>query len=100
MSESKSKISLRVHPNAAKSEVIGLTDGILQVRIAAPPVKGQANKELITLLSKVLAISKRAITIIKGHTSRNKVITIDGLGQEAILKRLSPNSFSSDDASR
>ena len=91
MSGSKTKIQLRVHPNAARSEVIFINE-VLQVRVAAPPVKGKANKELITLLSQALGVSKGALAIIKGHTSRNKVITIDGLTQEEVMKRLFSSS--------
>ena len=100
MSGSKAKISLRVYPRARRSEVVGFTDGVLQVRVAAPPVKGQANKELLAFLSKALAVGKDALTIVKGHTSRSKVIAIDGLSQEDIVKRLSPKPFSSGDAKR
>ncbi len=89
MSESEVRISLRVYPNAARSEVVSFTDGVLRVRVAAPPVKGKANRELIAFLSKTLAVGKGALTIVKGHTSRSKVITIDGLSQEDVIKRLS-----------
>ena len=81
-------ISVRVHPNAIRSEVIGFNDGVLQVRVASPPIKGKANKELIAFLSQALDIGKRGIQIVKGHTSRNKVIAIDGLTQEEVMKRL------------
>jgi len=89
MSRSKAKISLRVYPNAARNEVVFI-NGVLQVRVAAPPVKGKANKELITFLSQELGINKATLAIIKGHTSRSKVITIDGLSQEEVIQRLSP----------
>ena len=81
---------MRVYPNAARSEVIGFTDEVLQVKVAAPPVKGKANKELIAFLSKALGVSKGSITLVKGQTSRNKVIAIDGLNTGDIIKRLSP----------
>ncbi len=92
MSESETKISLRVYPSAARNEIVSFTDGVLRVKVAAPPVKGQANKELITFLSQALAISKGALTIVKGHTSRSKVIAINGLRQEDVMKRLSSSS--------
>ena len=99
MSESEAKISLRVYPGAARSEVVGFTNDVLRVRVAAPPVKGQANKELIAFLSQALAVGKGALTIVKGRTSRSKVIAIDGLSREEIMRRLSPKpSSSSDDA--
>jgi uncharacterized protein (TIGR00251 family) len=90
LSERQAKISLRVFPNAARNEVAGFTDGVLRVKVAAPPVEGKANKELIALLARKLGLSKGDLTIIRGHTSRNKVIAIDGLSQEQVLRRLLP----------
>jgi len=89
-SERQAKISLRVYPNAARNEVVGFSEGVLRVKVSAPPVKGKANKELISFLSQTLGVGKGGLTIIKGHTSRNKVIAIDGLSQEEITRRLSP----------
>ena len=97
ISKNEAKISVRVYPNAARSEVVNFPDGVLRVKVSAPPVKGKANKELIALLSQVLGVDRSRVSITKGHTSRNKIIAIDGLGQEEITKRL----FSSGgDASR
>ncbi len=73
MPSNQAKILLLVHPGAAKNEVVSFADGVWQVRVAAPPVKGKANKELIAFLSKVLGVSKGSVTIIKGHTGRRKV---------------------------
>ena len=92
MSESKAKISLRVYPNAARNEVLDFTGGVLRVRVAAPPVKGKANKELVAFLSQTLGVGKSTLAVIKGHTSRSKVIAIDGLSQEDIMKRLFSSS--------
>ena len=85
----RTEISVRVHPNAARNEVTGVTDGIYQVRVSAPPVKGKANKELLAFLSKILGVGKGSLTIVKGHNSRSKVIAIDGLSQDEIIRRLS-----------
>lgn len=95
-----SLLQLRIRPNAAQSKVISFSDGVLQIKVAAPPTKGKANKELIALLSKVLGVGKGALEITKGHTSRNKVITVDGLTQEEVFQRLltKPSSSSSDNA--
>lgn len=83
------RLALKVTPNAGRNEIIGFSDGVLQVRIAAPPVKGKANKELTDFLSKTLGVSKSSISIVKGQTSRNKVIAIEGISREDILKRIS-----------
>ncbi len=95
MSGSEARISLRVYPNAARSEVVDFTDGVWRVRVAAPPVKGKANTELLTFISQILGVGKNSLTILKGHTSRSKVIAIDGLSREEVRQRLSPKPLSS-----
>ena len=82
------EISVQVHPNAGKNEIAGITDGVWRIKVAAPPVKGKANKELVAYLSRLLGVGKSRIGIIKGHTARRKIITIDGLTQEDITERL------------
>lgn len=77
-----------VQPNARQSRVVGLADGVLQVRVAAPPVKGRANLELIALLSDVLGVGRSDLTIEKGVTSRNKTIVINGLRQDQVASLL------------
>lgn len=82
-------MQVKVRPGAAWNEIAGLTGGVLQVKIAAPPEKGKANRELTAFLSGRLGIKKSSITIVKGETGRSKFITIDGLSPEDALKRLS-----------
>ena len=94
------RISLRVSPNASRNEMVSFTDGVLRVKVSAPPIKGKANRELITFISRLLGVSKGSINIVKGHTNRNKVVAIDSLSREEVMKRLLPEPFSSDDASR
>jgi len=83
------RLTVKVTPNANRNEIIAFSNGVLQVRIAAPPVKGKANKELTDFLSKTLGVRKSSISIVKGQTSRNKVIAIEGMSREDIIKRLS-----------
>lgn len=92
ISGSGAKIPLRVYPNAVRDEVLGFTDGVLLVKVAAPPIKGKANDRLLAFLSRLLGVSKSRVSIIKGHTSRNKLIAIDGLSRDDIMKRLSSSS--------
>lgn len=104
MSANQAKISLLVHPGAARSEVINFTDGVWQVRVAAPPVKGKANKELLSFLSKVLGVPQCALTIVRGNSGRHKLIAIDSLSREDITRRLSlsvkPSSYGDATTSR
>jgi len=83
--------SVRVVPRASKSEIVGAHDGALKVRIAAPPVDGAANAELIKVLAKTFSVSKTQVEIVGGQTSKTKQVKIsntDGarLSQIANLK--------------
>jgi uncharacterized protein (TIGR00251 family) len=81
----KTTISIRVHPNAARNEIVGFADDILRVKIAAPPLKGRANKELLSFLCQLLAVRSDRVSISKGYTARNKTIAIDGMSKESAL---------------
>jgi len=85
------RIVVRVQPNAGRNEVLGFKDDILRIRIAAPPVKGKANQELIAFLSDILGIRKSNLAIEKGTTGKKKVISITGLTQTQIIERATGN---------
>jgi uncharacterized protein (TIGR00251 family) len=63
---------VRVIPRAGRTEIAGVRDGAVLVRLAAAPVEGAANAELIDLLARILRIPKRDITIVSGERSRSK----------------------------
>jgi uncharacterized protein (TIGR00251 family) len=75
-------------PRAGRSGFAGLRDGALLVRLAAAPVDGAANDELIALFAKALKIPKCDITIVSGERSRSKRIRIAGLDREVVLSKL------------
>jgi uncharacterized protein (TIGR00251 family) len=79
---------IKVTPNASQNEIAGLRGGVLQVKIAAPPERGKANRELTTYLSRMLGVRKSAIEIIRGENSRYKAIAIEGMSQEDIIKKI------------
>lgn len=64
------------------------TAGGIRARLMAAPVDGAANKALIALLSRQLAVPARTITIVRGATSRHKVIDIAGLESAEVRLRL------------
>jgi uncharacterized protein (TIGR00251 family) len=82
------RISLRIQPGSPKNAVAGFVNGVWKIRIAAPPVEGKANRELIEYLSEILDIPKSSITVVRGETGRDKVIAIVGLTFEKVGKRL------------
>jgi uncharacterized protein (TIGR00251 family) len=81
------KLYIRVIPNAKNSEVTGKEGGVWKLRLAAPPIEGRANEELLEFLSKKLDVPKSLINILKGHASRQKILDIPG-GIEDIEERL------------
>jgi len=88
MNQSQARINVQVSPNARHNEVLGFESDILKVKVAAPPLQGKANKELIKFLSQTLKVNRGSITIERGLTSRNKIIAITGLDRTEIVKRL------------
>ena len=72
---------VRVIPRASRSEIVGEHDGAIKIKIAAPPVDGAANAELIKLLASKFNVSKGDIEIIGGETSKNKRIKITNLSE-------------------
>ncbi len=69
-------LSLLIVPNASKTEVVGMHDGALKIRLAAPPVDGKANEELVRFLAKTLGLSPSELSIDKGATGKRKRVSI------------------------
>ena len=82
------RIRVRVKPRASKSRVLGVRAGALEVAVAAPPVDGEANSELIRTLAAALASAKSAIEIISGEGSRSKLVAISGLTEADLRAKL------------
>ena len=85
------RIAVKVIPRSSKNS-IEWEQGNLKVRLTAPPVDGLANEALIALLAERLALPKRAIAIVRGTTSRQKTVEIEGMTMEAVEKRLAITS--------
>ena len=84
----QTRLSIRVKPNARCNDVSGLDEDILLVSVAAPPVKGKANRELVSFLSEMLHLRKSDIVVEKGATSRRKRLLVKGLTRSQIMQRL------------
>lgn len=82
------RIDVRLTPRASREEIAGEREGVLQVRVTAPPVDGAANEALVRLLAKRLRVAKGAVTIVSGETSRTKVVQVDGLTEDEVRARL------------
>ena len=82
------RFTVRVTPRASRNEIAGSQEGVLRVRLCAPPVEGKANQALVALLAGVLGVSKRDIEIVAGHTSRQKVVQVEGISPREVRARL------------
>jgi uncharacterized protein (TIGR00251 family) len=85
-SEKDGCLTFQVHvvPRASRSEIVGEHNGALRVRLAAPPVDGAANRELVAVLAKALHVTRSAVVIDAGHTSKIKRVTIRQCGPEIL----------------
>jgi uncharacterized protein len=76
---------VRVVPRARRSGFAGEHDGALRVRIAAAPVDGAANEELIAAIARALNVSRSAVEITSGHYGRTKRIRVGGTSCQAVM---------------
>jgi uncharacterized protein len=83
-------IRVRLTPKASSNEITGVGEGALRLRIQAPPVDGAANEKAREFLAECLGISRGAVSLERGQTSREKVFKIAGLRPEAIRALLRP----------
>jgi uncharacterized protein (TIGR00251 family) len=87
--KSGAALTLRITPRARKTEFAGvLEDGILRVRVAAPPVEGKANTALLTFLARVLGVRKNRIEIIAGERGLDKIVSVLDLSAEEVQSRI------------
>jgi len=86
--------TIRIHviPNAKIDKVVGERGDVIKIKLRAPAVGGKANTALRCFLAEELNIPQRAIMLVRGQTSRDKVIRIDGLREEAIRRFLVPRT--------
>lgn len=65
-----------LQPRASRSSLVGLHDNAIKIALTAPPVDGEANKQLIQFLSKLFRVKKSAISIVSGEHSRHKRVSV------------------------
>ncbi|CAG0980814.1 hypothetical protein GPROT1_02266 [Gammaproteobacteria bacterium] len=70
-------LALHVQPGAKRTETAGTYGDSLKIRLAAPPVDGKANAELVRFLADAFGVPQRQVTILRGETSRQKSVRID-----------------------
>jgi uncharacterized protein (TIGR00251 family) len=81
-------LSIKLQPRASSNEVAGPLGDALKIKVTAPPVDAAANQALIDLLAEELKCSRGQIQIVRGHTSRNKTVWIEGINSTKLLGAL------------
>lgn len=88
------RFEVHAKPRARKSRIMGERDDALVVQLAAPPVDGAANAELVELLASALSLPKRDVTLARGESGRVKLVEVRGLTADEVRARLGVRSSS------
>jgi uncharacterized protein len=83
------RLTVQVQPRAARNEIVARGGAALRVRVTAPPAGGAANEAVRVLLADALDCPRSAVTIVRGHSARTKLVEIAGLAPDALRVRLS-----------
>jgi len=81
-------MAVSVHPRSSRDGIEAVRDGVLHLRLRAAPVEGKANEALVETLSKLLAIRKSSISIVRGEHSREKMIRIENITEQALIEKI------------
>lgn len=84
-------LAVRVQPRASRTELAGIMGAELKIKVTAPPVDSAANDALVAFLAATLDLPKRAVTLVRGQTSRHKVLRLEGLTLQEAVTRLEPH---------
>ncbi len=82
------EIAVRLQPRARANEIVQERDGVLVVRVTAPPVEGRANDALCRLLAKRARVGVRSVSIVRGAGAREKVVRFEGIDLEGLRRAL------------
>ena len=82
------RLRLRVSPGAARSAIVGRHGEGWKVRVTAPAEGGKANEAVLRLVAAAASVPRRSVRVVSGHASRDKIIELDGVGQDETERRL------------
>lgn len=73
------RLAVQIQPNAKKTEVVGVLDDALKIKLAAQPIEGKANEALVKWLAGALGVSRSAVTLTHGQTNKKKLLEVAGV---------------------
>lgn len=83
-------LRIKLQPRASRNEIGEAVGDELKIKVTAPPVDSAANEALLRLLADALDCPRGGIQLVRGKTSRHKVVALPGLSAEAVMARLFP----------
>jgi uncharacterized protein (TIGR00251 family) len=78
------RVRLRVAPGARRAGVVGRHGEAWKVRVTPPAESGRANEAVVRLLADTLTLPRRSVTLVSGHTARDKIVEVAGVEPEEI----------------
>ena len=81
-------LSVKLQPRASANEIGEALGNELRIKVTAPPVDAAANEALVKLLAQQLDCPRNRVELVRGHTSRHKIVKLYGLSPEDVVKRL------------
>jgi uncharacterized protein (TIGR00251 family) len=81
-------LNVRLQPRARKDEIVGEREGRVVIRVTAPPVDGKANDALTRLIANKANVAPWRVTVVRGHTARNKTIRVEGVDDKTLRAAL------------
>lgn len=83
------RLALRVQPGAKRTALVSrLASGEWKVAVSAPPSDGRANEAVLELVSDLLGVKRRQVALLRGESSRGKLVEVEGIDEAAALARL------------
>ena len=82
------EISFLVLPRSSQSRIVGLHNDAVKIKLNKPPVDGQANAECCRVVAKYFGVSKTQVSVLRGTSSRQKTILVEGVSTLAVIERL------------
>jgi uncharacterized protein (TIGR00251 family) len=83
------RVRLRVAPGATRAGVVGRHGDAWKVRVTAPAEGGRANDAVVRLLADTFELPRTAVTLVSGHSARDKIVELTGIEPQEIERRLS-----------
>lgn len=83
-------LAIKLQPRAPSNEIGEPMGSELRIKVTAPPVDSAANEALIRLLAEKLDCGRNCVELVRGQTSRHKIIKLHGMTAEEVIKKLMP----------